>query len=157
MNSWHSKTLICLWLVASIGHLPLPWGHRHDNLAPEILAQHLQDAHSGSRTLDLPANWHWHLTVLGTQVPGEDRDGGNSSQSDTPTEYPYEVPLSQEEIAGNACDSHLEATHWHLAASQFVAPLGQETRLATAATTHCFSATYLTACDWRDALAVRLL
>jgi len=56
--------IVCV-LVISIGHVPVPWVHRHQGIEHEYLARHVQAYHCQVAECDLPAGWHIHFYCFG--------------------------------------------------------------------------------------------
>lgn len=88
-----------IWLlILTLGHVPVPWAHRHDCLAEEQLEAHLARFHAGANCDVLPA-WHVHVSCLGSRrIKSYDGVTEASSSSDSIVSYD-DQPLSLEDVS----------------------------------------------------------
>lgn len=56
--------IVCV-LVISIGHVPVPWLHRHQGMDDEQFVGHTGIYHSQAAEYELPDGWHVHFLCLG--------------------------------------------------------------------------------------------
>lgn len=157
MHALRARSLICFWLAASLGHLPLPWGHDHANLDPVVLAAHWQSRLAVATASRDASNWHWHFFVPGSPPPNKDCEGKPQSQRGAPMPLQDGETLASTKTVEGLFNEKLAATPGDIASPYTIAARQPDPCRATAGSRGTYGATYANARSRRNVLSVRLL